>query len=100
MPDDKPDQWLAAPALDDVEDAALALKGVGVETPLLESAEVNEGLSGRFKIAVEPGAAVGLAAVLHKKIDIKGKTIAVVTTGGNVDAASYCTALGAVAGQK
>jgi threonine dehydratase len=51
----------------------------------------------QFKIVVELGAAVGLAAVLHGKIDIKGKTVAVVTTGGNVDAASFCTALGAAA---
>ena len=47
----------------------------------------------RFKIVVEPGAAVGLAAVLRHKIDMEGKTIAVIATGGNVDAASFCAAL-------
>ena len=51
----------------------------------------------QFKIVIEPGAAVGLAAVLRGKIDIKGKTIAVIATGGNVDAESFCTALGAAA---
>ena len=51
----------------------------------------------QFKIVIEPGAAVGLAAVLRGKIDIKGKTIAVVATGGNVDAERFCTALGAAA---
>lgn len=39
-----------------------------------------------FKIVVEPGAAVGIAAVLSGKIDISGRTIATVITGGNIDA--------------
>lgn len=43
-----------------------------------------------FKIVIEPGAAVGIAAVLNRQIDIKGKTIAVFTTGGNVDPIRYC----------
>ncbi len=43
-----------------------------------------------FKIVIEPGAAVGIAAVLNGQIDITGKTIAVVTTGGNVDPQRYC----------
>lgn len=43
-----------------------------------------------FKIVIEPGAAVGIAAVLNGQIDIKGKTIAVFTTGGNVDPGRYC----------
>ncbi len=42
-----------------------------------------------FKIVVEPGAAVGLAAILSGRIDITGKTIATVVTGGNIDAARY-----------
>ena len=48
-----------------------------------------------YKIVVEPGAAVGLAAVLSQKIDITNKTIGVVTTGGNVDAADFCAAINA-----
>lgn len=43
-----------------------------------------------FKMVIEPGAAVGLAAVLAGKIETKGKAIAVVATGGNVDAAFFC----------
>lgn len=43
-----------------------------------------------FKIIIEPGAAVGIAAVLNGQIDIKGKTIALFTTGGNVDPHRYC----------
>ena len=48
-----------------------------------------------YKIVVEPGAAVGLAAVLSQKIDITNKTIGVITTGGNVDAADFCAAINA-----
>jgi threonine dehydratase len=46
-----------------------------------------------YKTVIEPGAAVGLAAVLNGKIDIAGKAVAVIATGGNVDAESYCAAL-------
>lgn len=146
------DRWFAAPTLNDIEDAARALKGIAVKTPLLENAEVNgdlgcrsldagerlanpkgrtticdaimtdmsgkltfsinrQRLAGvltvsddevrtamkfafdRFKIVIEPGAAVGLAAVLSQKIDIKGKCIAVIATGGNIDAANFCATL-------
>ena len=39
----------------------------------------------RMKIVVEPSAAVSLAAVLEKKIDVKGKITGVILSGGNVD---------------
>jgi threonine dehydratase len=44
----------------------------------------------RYKIVVEPGAAVGLAAVLSGGIEVRGRTIATVVTGGNVDRARFC----------
>lgn len=44
-----------------------------------------------FRIVVEPGAAVGIAAVLNGQIQIKGKVIATVVTGGNIDTVRYCT---------
>jgi threonine dehydratase len=46
-----------------------------------------------YKIVVEPGAAVGIAAFLSGRIDIKGKTIATVVTGGNIDPARFCALL-------
>lgn len=49
-----------------------------------------------FKIVIEPGAAVGMAAVLNRQIDIAGKTIALFTTGGNVDPLRYCKLVNAV----
>ena len=39
-----------------------------------------------LKLVVEPGGAVGLAALLAGHIDARGKTIAIVLSGGNVDA--------------
>lgn len=49
----------------------------------------------RFKIIVEPGAAVGIAAILNGQIDITGKTVAAFTTGGNVDRKRYCELINA-----
>lgn len=42
-----------------------------------------------FKLAAEPSGATALAAVLEGRIEAKGRTIAVVISGGNVDAATY-----------
>jgi threonine dehydratase len=47
----------------------------------------------RYKIVVEPGAAVGLAAVLSGDVDIRGRTVATIVTGGNVDPARFCSLL-------
>ncbi|HFC04954.1 MAG TPA: threonine/serine dehydratase [Rhizobiales bacterium] len=49
----------------------------------------------RYKIVVEPGAAVGLAAVLSGKTEIKNKVVAVILTGANVDSPTFCKALAA-----
>jgi threonine dehydratase len=46
-----------------------------------------------FKIVVEPGGAVGLAAALAGRLPLAGKTVAVVCSGGNVDAATFRRAL-------
>lgn len=46
-----------------------------------------------LKLVIEPGGAVALAAALSGQIDIKGKTIAVVASGGNVDPAVFQDAL-------
>jgi threonine dehydratase len=47
-----------------------------------------------FKIVTEPGAVVGLAAVLNGQVSIKGKTVATIITGGNIDAARFATLTG------
>ena len=52
-------------------------------------AEVGRAVAFAFrelKLVVEPGGAIGLAALLAGKLDIKGKVVAAVLSGGNVDA--------------
>lgn len=49
-----------------------------------------------FKIVTEPGAVVGLAAVLSGQVAIKNKTIATVITGGNIDLARFAALTGDV----
>jgi len=44
----------------------------------------------RYKIVIEPGAAVGLAAILNGQVDIAGRTIATVATGGNIAPERFC----------
>jgi threonine dehydratase len=39
-----------------------------------------------LKLVVEPGGAVGLAALLAGRIDVRGKNVVIVLSGGNVDA--------------
>lgn len=43
-----------------------------------------------YRIVVEPGAAVGIAVILNGQIDITGKVIATVVTGGNIDSTRFC----------
>jgi threonine dehydratase len=47
-----------------------------------------------FKIVVEPGGAVALAAALTGKLPVKGRAVAVVCSGGNVDHGTFMRALG------
>jgi threonine dehydratase len=42
---------------------------------------------------VEPGGAVALAAALTGKLPVKGRAVAVVCSGGNVDHATFARAL-------
>src|SRR5262249_61803313 len=48
-----------------------------------------------LKLVVEPGGAVGLAALSSPHLDIKGKTVVVVLSGGNVDLDLYARILAA-----
>jgi len=47
-----------------------------------------------LKLVLEPSGAVALAALLARKIDFAGKTVAVVCSGGNVDGEVFARALG------
>lgn len=48
-----------------------------------------------LKLVVEPGGVTPLAAVLAGKVDAKGRTVAVVLSGGNVDPATFAACIGA-----
>jgi len=39
----------------------------------------------RMKIIIEPSSAVPLAAILENKVDVKGKRVGIILSGGNVD---------------
>jgi threonine dehydratase len=55
-------------------------------------AEVAEAVGFAYrelKLVVEPGGAVGLAALLAGRIDTAGKNVVIVLSGGNVDAELY-----------
>jgi threonine dehydratase len=114
MTNDAPEQQICPPTLEDVREAAALCDAIMTDTPGALTFPINQKLLAgvltvsdddvrcamafafeHFKIVVEPGAAVGLAAVLSQRIDIKDKTICVIATGGNVDAADFCAALNA-----
>jgi threonine dehydratase len=47
-----------------------------------------------LKLVLEPGGAAALAAVLAGKLDVAGRTVLVVASGGNVDAETFERAIG------
>lgn len=59
--------------------------------------EVREAVAFAFrelKLVVEPSGAVALAALLSGRIDVRGQTVAIVLTGGNVDAGLFAEMVG------
>jgi threonine dehydratase len=46
-----------------------------------------------LKLVVEPGGAVALAAILSERVDIKGRTVGVILSGGNVDWVTFTACL-------
>ena len=46
-----------------------------------------------LKIVLEPGGAVALAAVLQRRPEAQGRTVLLIASGGNVDAATFAQAL-------
>ena len=65
------------------------LVGKGV---VASDAEVGRAVAFAFrelKLVVEPGGAIGLAALLAGKLDVKGKVVVGVLSGGNIDAEMF-----------
>jgi threonine dehydratase len=66
------------------------LVGQGVTA---SDAEVGRAVAYAFrelKLVVEPGGAIGLATLLAGKLDVKGKVVVAVLSGGNIDAELFC----------
>jgi threonine dehydratase len=62
----------------------------------ITDAEVAEAMRYAFatlKLVVEPGGSVGLAALLTGKVPVKGKTVGLILSGGNVDADLFSRAI-------
>ena len=69
---------------------------LGARGLVVTDAAVREAMAAAFahlKIVVEPGGAVALAAVLSDVLDCRGKTVAVIASGGNVEPAVFAEAL-------
>lgn len=49
-----------------------------------------------LKLVLEPSGAAGLAALMEGGVDVNGQTVAIVASGGNVDADTFIEALNAV----
>jgi threonine dehydratase len=47
-----------------------------------------------LKLVVEPGGAIGLAALLAGKVEIKGKVVVAILSGGNVDTEMFAKLIG------
>jgi len=68
------------------------LTGAATVTDSEATAAMREAAD-HFKLIVEPGGAVALAAILFGKIDCKEKTVVVVLSGGNVDPQTYASVM-------
>ncbi|HEX5509794.1 MAG TPA: threonine/serine dehydratase [Pseudolabrys sp.] len=66
-----------------------ALIGEGVTASDADVADAVAYAFRELKLVVEPGGAIGLAALLAGKVDVKGKIVVGVLSGGNVDADTF-----------
>ena len=57
----------------------------GISVSDKEALSAMNAASRHFKIILEPGGAVALAATIFNKVDIKNKNVLVIASGGNVD---------------
>jgi threonine dehydratase len=70
--------------------------GGGLSVSDGEAAEAVRHAFGEWKLVLEPGGAVALAALLAGKVERSGRAIGVIASGGNVDATLYARIIGGV----
>jgi threonine dehydratase len=66
------------------------LIGQGVTASDAEVAKAVAFAFRELKLVVEPGGAIGLAALLAGKLDVKGKVAVAILSGGNIDPELFC----------
>ncbi len=59
-----------------------------------ELVETMKFIASRMKIVVEPTGCLAAAAVLHGKLDVRGKRVGIVLSGGNIDLARFAALVG------
>lgn len=72
-----------------------ALIGQGVTVSDDEVARAVRYAFEELKLVVEPGGAVALTALLAGKLEVKGRVVAAILSGGNVDAEMFAKLIGA-----
>lgn len=73
------------------------LRELGARILTVSDAELVEAMkffASRMKLIVEPTGCLGAAAVLNGKLDVEGKRVGVVLSGGNVDLARFASLVG------
>ena len=86
---------LATPSPGDITFDIMRRRVAGGVT--LSDDEVAEAVAWAFKylkLVIEPGGAIALAALYHRKLPTEGRTIGITLSGGNVDPSLYATILG------
>ena len=76
-----------------------ARTGPGLSVADSDIAPAAVALFSHFKLVAEPSGAIALAAILSGAFDVRGKTVAVVASGGNVDPAMYARLMAEGSGQ-
>jgi threonine dehydratase len=88
------DALIGAPIPGKLTFAALAANGArGLAVTDEEAMTAMAALFHHLKLVAEPGGAAAVAAVLARKVDLSGKTVVAVCSGGNVDASLFAEAI-------
>lgn len=100
-----------APGYRSIQDALMSPAPGALTLPILAQAEARgiavsdaEALAAmgfafrHLRLVLEPGGAAALAAVLSGRIELKGRTVALTASGGNVDPDTYARALATLSG--
>ncbi|MGO4836369.1 pyridoxal-phosphate dependent enzyme, partial [Rhizobiaceae sp. 2RAB30] len=69
-----------------------AVKAAGVEGLAVKDASVRKAMKiafERMKLVLEPSGAASLGALIEGGVDVSGKTVVVIATGGNVSLADF-----------